>query len=42
MGGSKKFCCVYDSLDRWLKYVDMALEKRFPDGVDEGCRKSLR
>ena len=42
MSQSKKFCCVYDSLDKWLKYVDMCLEKRFPDGVDEESRKGLR
>lgn len=42
MAQSKKFCCVYDSLDKWLKYIDMCLEKRFPDGVDEESRKNLR
>ena len=42
MAKSKKFCCVYDSLDKWLKYIDMCLETRFPDGVDQESRKALR
>lgn len=42
MSQSKKMCCVYDSLDKWLKYIDMCLEKRFPDGVDQESRDALR
>lgn len=42
MAKSNKLCCVYDSLDKWLKYIDMCLEKRFPDGVDQESRKALR
>ncbi len=42
MAQTKKFCCVYDSLDKWLKYIDMCLEQRFPNGVDQESRDSLR
>ena len=42
MAQSKKFCCVYDSLDKWLNYIDFSLEKRFPGGVDEESKKALR
>ncbi|MBE5739117.1 MAG: hypothetical protein E7354_05275 [Clostridiales bacterium] len=42
MGQGKRGCGPCATLDSWLRYIDVCLENKYPDGVNQKCRQSLR